>query len=581
VPVTGPERAPGRGQGNSGLIRQHLVYDSAMTDRGAENAAGRGAGLVLVTLASGQFLMTLDSSVMNVAIATVAKDVGTTVTGIQTAITLYTLVMAMLMIPGGKVGSLIGRRRAFSVGCVIYGAGSLTTALAPNLAVLIVGWSVLEGIGAALILPAIVALVAANFGPEGRPRAYGLVMAAGAIAVAVGPLIGGVATTYFSWRYVFVGEVVIVAAILVLARRVQDAPVENRSRLDLTGAVLSAAGLGLAVFGVLRSSEWGWVLPKPGGPAVIGLSPTIVLILAGLLVLWLFSAWEQHVEKRGAEPLVRLSMLGNRQLTGGLVMFFFQFLIQAGLFFTIPLYLSVALGLSAIDTGIKIIPLSVTLLIAAAGIPRFFPHVSPRLVVQGGLLAMFGGIVWLFASIDVHAGAGIVTVPLLLAGLGIGALASQLGAVTVSAVPDEQSPEVGGLQNTATNLGASIGTALAGSLLIAALTASFLHGIEQNPAVPPKVSTQASTELAGGIPFLSDVDLQAALTKAGASKEVTQAVLAENEQARLDGLRTALAALAVLTLLGLFFTTRIPTQQPGSAQARPENATERSRRPDA
>ena len=553
-----------------------------MTDRGAETAAGHGAGVVLVTLASGQFLMTLDSSVMNVAIATVAKDVGTTVTGIQTAITLYTLVMAMLMIPGGKVGSLIGRRRAFSVGCVIYGAGSLTTALAPNLAVLIVGWSVLEGIGAALILPAIVALVASNFGPEGRPRAYGLVMAAGAIAVAVGPLIGGVATTYFSWRYVFVGEVLVVLAILALARGVQDAPAGTRPRLDLVGAVLSAAGLGLAVFGVLRSSVWGWVLPKPGGPAVLGLSPTIVLIFAGLFVLWLFTAWEHHVEKRGAEPLVRLSMLGNRQFTGGLVMFFFQFLIQAGLFFTIPLYLYVALGLSAIDTGIKIIPLSVTLLIAAAGIPRFFPHISPRLVVQAGLLAMFGGIVWLFASIDVHAGAEIVTVPLLLAGLGIGALASQLGSVTVSAVPDDQSPEVGGLQNTATNLGASIGTALAGSLLIAALTASFLHGIEQNPAVPPAVSTQASTELAGGIPFLSDADLQKALTKAGASKQVSQAVLEENQQARLDGLRTALAALAFLALIALFFSTRIPTKQPGSAETRrPEHAPGRRRSSDA
>ena len=399
-------------------------YDSAMTDRGVSTAAGQGTGLVLVTLASGQFLMTLDSSVMNVAIATVAKDVGTTVTGIQTAITLYTLVMAMLMIAGGKAGSLIGLRRAFSVGCVIYGAGSLTTALAHNLTVLIVGWSVLEGIGAALILPAIVALVASNFGAGDRPRAYGLVMAAGAIAVAVGPLIGGIATTYFSWRYVFVGEVLVVLAILALARRVQDAPVETRSRLDLVGAVLSAAGLGLAVFGVLRSSTWGWVLPKPGGPEVLGLSPTIVLIFAGLFVLWLFSVWEHHVGKRGAEPLARLSMLGNRQFTGGLVMFFFQFLIQAGLFFTIPLYLSVALALSAIDTGIKIIPLSVTLLNAAAGIPRFFPNISPRLVGQTGLLAMFAGIVWLFASIDVHAGAEIVTVPLLLAGLGIGALAS-------------------------------------------------------------------------------------------------------------------------------------------------------------
>ena len=540
-----------------------------MTAATAQTAAQRGTSLVLITLGAGQFLMTLDTSVMNVAIATVAKDVGTTVTGIQSAITLYTLVMAMLMIPGGKVGSLIGRRRAFTIGCVIYGAGSFTTGLAQNLTVLIIGWSVLEGIGAALILPAIVALVAGNFAPDERPRAYGLVMAAGAIAVAIGPLIGGLATTYLSWRYVFFGEVLIVLAILVLARRIQDAPVQSAGHVDVVGAVLSATGLGLAVFGVLRSSEWGWVLAKPGAPALLGLSPTILLILGGILVLWLFSEWERHVETSGREPLVQLSMLGNRQFSGGLVMFFFQFLIQAGLFFTIPLYLSVALGLSAIDTGVKIVPLSVTLLIAAAGIPKFFPKVSPRLVVQIGLLTMFAGIVWLLMAIDVHAGAEIVTVPLLLAGFGIGALASQLGSVTVSAVPDDESPEVGGLQNTATNLGASIGTALAGSLLIAALTASFLHGIDENPAVPPQVSQQASVELAGGIPFLSDADLRAALTKAGASDEVTQAVLDENQQARLDGLRIALAALALIALIGLLFSRRIPTEQPGSAKKRP------------
>jgi MFS family permease len=535
-----------------------------VTDVGRTVGRTQKTGLVLLTLASGQFVMTLDSSVMNVSIATVAKDVGTTVTGIQTAITLYTLVMAMLMIPGGKVGSLIGRKRAFSIGCVIYGAGSLTTAFAPNLTILIIGWSILEGIGAALILPAIVALVAGNFPPEGRPRAYGLVMSAGAIAVAVGPLIGGLATTYASWRWVFAGEVVIVAAILVLARHVQDAPVETRTHFDLIGAALSAAGLGLAVFGVLRSSLWGWVLPKPGGPSILGLSPTIVLIFLGLFVLWVFGVWEHHVEERGREPLVQLSMFGNRQFTGGLLMFFFQFLVQAGLFFTIPLYLSVALGLSAIDTGLKITPLSITLLAAAAGIPRFLPNISPRLVVRAGLLAMFAGIVWLFMNIDVHAGAEIVTVPLLLAGLGIGALASQLGSVTVSAVPDDQSPAVGGLQNTATNLGASIGTALAGSLLIAALTASFLNGIEHNPAVPPQVASQANVELAGGIPFISDADLDAALTQAGVDPAVSVAVLDENEQARLDGLRTALAALALIALIGLFFSGRIPKQQPGS-----------------
>ena len=232
----------------------------------SEASTGQRTQTVLLTLAAGQFLMTLDSSVMNVAIATVAKDVGTTVTGIQGAITLYTLVMAMLMITGGKIGSMIGRRRAFMAGCIIYGAGSLTTALAPNLPVLLLGWSGLEGIGAALIMPAIVALVAANFPPKGRPAAYGLVMGAGAAAVALGPLIGGFATTYFSWRWVFVGEVLIVLGILLLARRVTDTPPAARVPLDVIGAILTAAGLGLAVFGYCARRSGGGCAPSPAGP---------------------------------------------------------------------------------------------------------------------------------------------------------------------------------------------------------------------------------------------------------------------------------------------------------------------------
>ena len=175
----------------------------------AATAVQQAGGVILLTLASAQFLMTLDSSVMNVSIAQVAEDVGTTVTGIQGAITAYTLVMAALMLTGAKIGALIGRKRAFSIGCVIYARGSLTTALAPSLPVLLLGWSFLEGVGAALILPAIVALVASNFAQERRPAAYGMVAAAGAIAVAVGPLIGGFATTYFSWRWVFAGEVLL------------------------------------------------------------------------------------------------------------------------------------------------------------------------------------------------------------------------------------------------------------------------------------------------------------------------------------------------------------------------------------
>src|SRR4029078_7971100 len=200
-------------------------------------------------------------------IATVAKDVGTTIAGIQGAITAYTLVMAALMITGAKIGALIGRKRAFAIGCVIYGCGSFTTSIAPSLPVLLLGWSFLEGVGAALIMPAIVALVAGNFPTERRPSAYGMVAAAGAIAVAVGPLIGGFCTTYFSWRWVFAGEVLIVLAILLLAGRIADAPVETRPKFDLVCAILSQAGLALPVCGILRSGEWGWIRPHQGGPS--------------------------------------------------------------------------------------------------------------------------------------------------------------------------------------------------------------------------------------------------------------------------------------------------------------------------
>jgi MFS family permease len=536
--------------------------------RAAEGAAA-AAGLVLLTLASAQFLMTLDSSVMNVSIATVAKDVGTTVTGIQTAITFYTLVMASLMITGGKIGQILGRKRAFAIGCVIYGCGSLITALSPNLAVLMLGWSVLEGVGAALIMPAIVALVASNFARPQRPRAYGLVASAGAIAVAAGPLIGGLFTTYLSWRWVFAGEVLVVLVILGLTRRIADTPATSGTRLDLVGTVLSALGLALIVYGILRAGTWGFVQPKQGAPQWVGLSPVIWLILGGGLVLRVFMWWEIHRVNRGEAVLVDPAMLRNRTMRGGLISFLFQYLLQAGLFFAVPLFLSVALGLSAVATGVRLLPLSITLLLAAAGVPKVFPNASPRRVVQLGFLALFAGIVILIALLDVSAGPEIITWPMLLAGLGVGALASQLGAVTVSAVPDEQSGEVGGIQNTVTNLGASIGTALSGAILIAALTSSFLAGVQNNPDVPKGLASQAQVQLSGGAPFMSDTDLKAALDKAGVTGKTADAIVTENADARIDGLRSSLSVLAVLALIALFTSRRIPIQQPASADSEP------------
>ena len=467
-------------------MSSHAHVDTSLGAGAAAKSVG-AAKIVLITLAAGQFVMALDTTVMNTAIATVAKDVGTTVTGIQTAITLYTLVMASLMITGGKVGEIIGRKRAFSIGCVIYACGSLTTALSQNLTVLMIGWSFLEGLGAVLIMPAIVALVASNFGKPERPRAYGLVAAAGAIAAALGPLIGGVFTTYASWRWVFVGEVLIVLG--------DPGPGPARERHARPRRAPSStwsarrcprSASALIVFGILQARGRGASCsPSPTRPQWLGLSPVIWLILAGGVVLALFLRWESRRIKRGEGALIDPALLRNLQLRGGVLSFLFMFLVQAGTFFVVPLFLSVALGLSAIETGVRLLPLSLSLLAVRHRRPQ---AATQRLARDGssalGFVLLFAGLVLLVALLDVGAGPEIVTWPLLLAGSGLGAMASQLGSVTVSAVPDEQSGEVGGLQNTGTQLGASIGTALAGAILISALTASFLTGIQNNPDVP-------------------------------------------------------------------------------------------------
>jgi Na+/melibiose symporter-like transporter len=304
--------------------------------------------------------------------------------------------------------------------------------------------------------------------------------------------------------------------------------------------------------------------PKPDAPTLFGASLVIWLILGGLFVLWLFMQWEERMERRGKEPLLRMELLRNSQLSGGLMMFFFQFMVQAGTFFVIPLFLSVVLGLSALQTGVRLLPLSISLLIFAIAIPRFMPQANPRRVVRLGLLALFAGAAVLVAGIDPEADATITTIPLLLMGCGIGALASQLGAVTVSAVPDERSAEVGGVQNTATNLGASLGTALVGSILIASLTASFITGIQTNPDVPDQVKSQATVELASGIPFISDTDLMTGLENAGVPDELAAEIVQENSDARLVALRAAMAVVAVFSVIALFLSERIPVKAIGS-----------------
>ena len=374
---------------------------------------------------------------------------------------------------------------------------------------------------------------------------------------------------------VFVGEVVVVLGILVLSTRLADSPPVPGVRLDPVGTFLSAAGLALVVYGVIRAGTWGFVQPKPDAPVWLGASPVLWLILGGAGVLALFLFWERYRTTREKAALIDPAMLRNPTLQAGLTSFSFQFLLQAGLFFVVPLFLSVALGLSAVATGVRLLPLSVALLASAVGVPKLFPRASPRRVVRIGFALLLLGIVLLLVLLDQGAGAGIVTGPLLLAGLGIGSLASQLGSVTVSAVPDSQSGEVGGVQNTVTNLGASLGTALAGTVLIGVLTTTFLGAVAANPAVPHELSSRAQVELSAGIPFVSDAQLGPALAQAGVPEPTAQAIVDANASSRINGLRAALAVLALIALVALLLTGRLPDVQPGTQDSAEEDATPR------
>jgi EmrB/QacA subfamily drug resistance transporter len=521
-----------------------------------------GRWKALAILGTAQFLMVLDTAVMNVSISQLVKDFDTEVTSIQAVITLYSLVMAAFMITGGRLGDLLGRRRAFGIGLTVYGVGSLLTATAPVLWVLALGWSVIEGLGAAIVLPALVALVAGCYQGRERAIAYGVVGAMSGVGIAVGPLLGGWVTTYLTWRLVFAGEVVVVAVILSLLRWIAEPPeTGSRVQLDGVGAALSAAGLALVVLGVLQSSSWGLLHPRKPPFTVFGFSPTLFVIAAGAVLLGLFSGWERRREGHGKTPLVRLSLLRIASLRAGLLMLLTQSVILLGLFFVIPLYLQVVQGFNAFQTGLRLLPVSITMLVAALGGSSLARFASPRLLVRCGLLVMLAAIGWLLGTIQPHIDDLPFALAMALLGLGMGLLASQLGNVVQSSVDEAARGEAGGLQNTAQQFGSSLGTALIGAILIGALAGAFSRSIESNPQISDAVKQQASVALQSGVQFVPTEQVRAGLAAANVPADEAQHVVDAYAAAQLDGLKVAILTAGGITLGGLAFTRHLPRER--------------------
>jgi EmrB/QacA subfamily drug resistance transporter len=517
----------------------------------------------LIALATAQFVMVLDQSVMNVSISTLVADFDTTVTTIQAVITLYCLVMAMFMLTGAKVGDIIGRRRAFFVGLVIYGCGSLVTALAPTVVLLTVGWSILEGIGAALVLPALAALIAGNFAGASRKVAYAVIGGVSGAGIAVGPILGGWATTELSWRVVFAGEVVLVLFILAMTGKVADAKRDGpKPRLDYLGAVMSAVGLGVIVLGTLQSSTWGWVVPKDSPITPLGFSLTIWMITGGAVLLWAFTVWQRHRETTGADPLVHMSLLRIPPLRSGLIGLFSQNLILMGVFFVVPLYLQLVLGLDALQTGIKMLPISITMFLAAAAGSRLSTRFTVRTIVRAGVTTTVLAVLILLATIEPELKDAGFAVSMAILGVGMGLMVSQLGNVVQSSVDASGRGEAGGLQYTGQQLGSSLGVALIGAIVLTGLTSAFVTTVQADQRISAEVSVQVGVAVESGIDFVSADQVQAAAEQAGLDQATTAALVDDYGKAQLGSLKVGLLTAALLALLALMSTRELPHDPP-------------------
>ena len=519
--------------------------------------------LPLVALAGAQFLMVLDQSVMNVSISQLVVDFDTTITTIQGVITLYTLIMAMFMLTGGKLGDIVGRRRAFVIGLVIYGAGSGITAASQGVPALAFGWSGLEGIGAALVLPALVALVAGNFEGAERKVAYAVIGGVAGAGIAVGPILGGWATTELSWRVVFVGEVVLVIAILALTPFVADAVRDGpRPSLDVIGTVLSASGLGLVVYGILQSSTWGWVAPRDTPIEVFGFSLTLFVIAAGGGLLLGFVRWERHREATDRDPLVHLDLLRIPPLRSGVASLFSQNLILMGVFFSVPLYLQLVLGLDALDTGIRMLPVSIAMFLTSAAGARLSTRFPVRSIVRTGLVIATIAIVVLIATVQPLLDEAWFGVSMAALGVGMGLLASQLGIVVQSSVDASGRSEAGGLQYTGQQLGSSVGVALIGSIVLLGLTGAFVSNVEADERIASEVSERVGVAVGSGIDFVTSDVVGDAAAAAGLDDPTTSAIVDAYERAQIQALRAGLLAAGALALASLLFTAHLPSDRP-------------------
>lgn len=526
--------------------------------------------LFLVVVALAQFIIIVDSTFMSVSISTLVIDLNTSVTAVQTAIALYTLVMASLMIAGAKIGDIFGRRKIFFVGLTIYATGTLIASLSPNIMTFILGWSFMEGIGAALMLPAMVALIAGNY-PAGKERtkAYAVLAMVGSSAAAIGPIVGGIFTTYLSWRLAFFSELFVVAFIVLNRHIIKDAIYQGKApSFDFKGFILTVTGFVSLVGGIILASYYGILYARTdvvvAGQAIITegqLSPTVWLVLTGLSILTIFYFYEKSRLDKKLSVLIDVRLFAQRVVVAGSFTMFAQYLATASIIYSLALYLQMGLGYNAIQNGLTLLPLSIAVVIAALfGSKVLASRIAPRWVVMAG----FGFMTLGAASMGLtarNATSGIdFALGIFLIGLGVGLIASQNQNLVISSVPNKFSSEISGVLNTCLNIGSSMGTALAGAIIITSFIFNFTTQVDNSTAFTDGQKTQINTAVNQQAQIVSNTAFESLVVTVPQPQQTDLVNI--NSQARQTALTRIYIVIGCIGIMGILASLLIPKTKP-------------------
>ncbi len=512
----------------------------------------QGSRTLMVLLAMAMFVLVVDTSLMNVSISAVIDDLDTTASGVQSAIALEALVSAAFILINSKVGDLIGRKRAYVLGLLAYAVGALAMTLTQSLTAIIIFWAVIGGLGASLLLPAMQSLIHGNFSGGAQKQAYAMIGAAAAIAAAVGPLIGGFVTTYLSWRVGFALEVVIIAVVLSQIRMVKDVPYTGSRQVDVVGAVLSVVGMGGVVLGILVWQE--------GGEFVL------LLMAVGAVALGSLAWWLVKRKRGGKVTLLDPDLFRSQNFTAGISSQMLQQVALGGAMIALPLFLQMTLEYNAMEAGLSLAPLSLTMFAAALVAGKKAGKRRPARIIRTGFGLAAVGLAIIIVMVPVIDSGWYLAIPLVVTGCGLGLLVSQLNNYTLAPIEEERISEAAGVNSAAGSFGLSFGLAMAGGIMLAALSFSFTNLTEASTVIPPAQQQQISVALEDDAEVMSNTALAEQIV--GQPPEVEAAVLEINDEARNRSLQVALLVPLLAALVGLgnsFRMMRLPDVTPSAS----------------